>query len=319
MVTLVAFERGARLPSKILLMGAAQAGKTSIREVVFKGVDPTTLKTKPTIQFETQLKELAQTPIALWDAGGQKSYLDEFMGPMAKTMFSNVVGLLWIVDVAAEDALSRSKFYFDLALKNLQEYSPDSKVFCFLHKTDLRQEYNDENSAKLEELVTFFRNENFPEIRFHPTNIFDKSVFIAMADVLANSVALDTASLMDYLGVFVDEDISGVSIFTEEGLPLFQEGEMKNVVLVSANLWLAVADRIVGELDDTDSMQAQMVISEKFIFIFKHLEKSLLLAAVAKKKAPLQYVVVRTDQLAEELNTALREGKTLDELSEGTA
>ncbi|MHA2499892.1 MAG: hypothetical protein ACXAEL_10035, partial [Candidatus Hodarchaeales archaeon] len=33
-------------------MGSAQAGKTSIKEVVFGGLDPKTLKTKPTIQFE---------------------------------------------------------------------------------------------------------------------------------------------------------------------------------------------------------------------------------------------------------------------------
>ena len=114
------------------------------------------------------------------------------------------------------------------------------------------------------------------------------------------------ASWKDDLYEFVDEEISGVSIFTEDGLPLLQKGDMQDIVLISANLWLSTADRIVGELDTTDKMDAQLVLSEKYVFIFKHLEKSLLLAAVAKKTSPLEYVVVRTTALAEQLNKALR-------------
>ncbi|MFX0115113.1 MAG: ADP-ribosylation factor-like protein [Candidatus Hodarchaeota archaeon] len=310
----MASERGMQIPTKILLMGTAKAGKTSIKVVVFGGLDPKNIKTRPTIQYETQLKELLHTPLAVWDAGGQKTYLDEFMGPLAKNMFSRVTAMIWVVDIAAEDALSRSKFYFDLALDNLRKHSPHAKVFCFLHKMDLRPDY-EEIPSKLEDLVTFFRNEQFPEARFHSTNIFDKSIYIAVADVLTHSVLDDSAPLKDHLDHFVDQDISGVSIFTEEGLPLFQEGDMQNVVLVSANLWLAASDRIIGELDSSDKMDAQLVISDKYIMVFKHLEKSLLLAAVAKKTAPLQYVVVRTKGLAEELNKAIREGAGLGELS----
>ena len=68
-------------------------------------------------------------------------------------MFSSVVALIWVVDVSAEDELSRSKFYFDLALENLRQNSPDAQVFCFLHKSDLRDSYFD-----YENLVTFFQN-----------------------------------------------------------------------------------------------------------------------------------------------------------------
>jgi len=306
-------KRASHVPSKILLMGIAQAGKTSIKQVVFEGLNPENLRTRPTIEFETHLQELAQTPFAVWDTGGQKSYLDAFMGPMSKAMFSNVIALIWVADIAAEDTLSRSKFYFDLALDHLRKLSPDAKVFVFLHKADLRPDYKD-NGNKLEDVVTFFRNKRFTETSFHLTSVFDKTIYIAMAEVLSNAVVIEAESLKDHLDEFIDEDISGVSIFTEEGLPLFQEGEMKNVVLISANLWLAVAERIVGELDATDALDAQLVISEKYVFVFKHLEKSLLLAAVAKRTAPLQYVVVRTKGLADELNKVLLEGKGLDAL-----
>lgn len=311
----MAFEEGMRIPSKILLMGTAKAGKTSIKKVVFQGVNPRELKTRPTIQYETQLKELVHTPFAIWDAGGQKTYLDEFMGPLAKNMFTHVSALIWVVDISisAEDTLSRSKFYLDLALDHLKKRSPLAKVFCFLHKADLRPEYQNDLS-QIEDLVTFFRNERFPDAHFHTTNIYDKSIYIAVADVLTNTLLDETAPLKDHLDHFVDEDISGLSIFTEEGLPLWQTGEMENVVLVSANLWLAAVDRIVGELDPSDKMDAQLVLSEKFVLVFKHLEGSLLLAAVAKKTAPLEYVVVRTKGLAEELNRALLAGKEVGDL-----
>ncbi|MHA2270333.1 MAG: ADP-ribosylation factor-like protein [Candidatus Hodarchaeales archaeon] len=310
----MASELGMRIPSKILLMGSAQAGKTSIKEVVFGGLDPKTLKTKPTIQFEATLKEVIHTPFALWDAGGQKTYMEQFFGPMSKTMFSNVSALVWVVDVAAEDGWSRSKFYLDMALDNLKKHSPLARSFCFFHKIDLRPDYQ-EDGSKVEDLLTFFRNETFPDTRFHTTSLFDKSIYMAIADVLSNAVLDESTPLKDHLDHFVDEDISGVSIFTEEGLPLFQEGDLQNIVLVSANLWLAASDRIVGELDSSDKLSEQLVISDKFVLVFKHLEKSLLLAAVAKKTAPLQYVVVRTKGLAKELNKALLSEKGIGDIS----
>ncbi len=288
---------------KVLLMGGAEAGKTSIKNVVFTGANPETLQTKPTVQYQTDLKELANTRFTIWDTGGQKSYLDDFMGPKGKRMFSNVLALVWVVDVFAEDELSRSKFYFDLALDNLRKFSPDSKTYCFFHKSDLRKDFDYDN------LKIFFENVRFPDSRFHVTSIYDKSVFIAVADVLSNAVVTSsTKSLEGRLEGFVDDEITGVSIFTDEGLPLFEKGDMQNVVMVSANLWLGVADRIVAEFGTSDSMKAQIILSENYIFVFIHLEKSLLLGTVAKSTTPIQYVITRTEELASTLNEAIISG-----------
>lgn len=294
-------------------MGGAEAGKSSIRKVVFEGRNPQNIKTKPTIQFETYLKELGTTRFAIWDTGGQTSYLDEYVEKGSR-MFGNVVALIWVVDIAAEDEISRSKFYFDLALENLRQNSPEAKVFCFLHKSDLRETYFD-----YENLVNFFQNSRFPDIRFHVTSIYEKSVFLALTDVLSNAVITrSTRSLQFLLNDFVDEDIIGVFIFTEEGLPLFEKVEkesLQQMVFVSANLWLGTAERFISELDTADMMDAQLMLSKKHVIVLHHLDGSLLLASIAKRATPIDYIINRTESLAQRFNDAIKNGEELITLS----
>ena len=87
---------------KIVLMGLSNAGKTCIYERVFEGKKPWELmKSTATkgINYKNYDVGTISKPM-IWDLGGQQQYLDEYHGPLKKSIFQRASVLLYVVDAS---------------------------------------------------------------------------------------------------------------------------------------------------------------------------------------------------------------------------
>ena len=89
------------IDSKILVMGLARAGKSSILKVVVEGVDPKdTTDYKATLHYEKRDEYIYKGEhISIFDLGGQIGFLDHLTkDDITKFLFTNVLGFIFVVD-----------------------------------------------------------------------------------------------------------------------------------------------------------------------------------------------------------------------------
>ncbi len=167
---------------KIILMGLSNAGKTCIYERVFEGKKPNELlqsaATKGISYREYDLGK-AGTPM-IWDLGGQKQYLDEYHGPMKEAIFQKASTLLYVVDVLDTERYEAARGEFEWATNQMLAKNPNATLHIFLHKIDLVQ--NKDEVVK--QLVSFFSQATSHRIFFHPTSIFDETLFKAWSAII---------------------------------------------------------------------------------------------------------------------------------------
>ena len=94
----------------------------------------------PTIDYDRYEKTVLGIEFTLFNLGGQTAFLDRFIGELSEFIFSGVVSFIFSVDALEIKKLPKAKYYFDLALKKLTQYSPSASVFLFIHK-HLNEEY----------------------------------------------------------------------------------------------------------------------------------------------------------------------------------
>ena len=118
-------------------MGLTLSGKTSIRQFMQHQLDFKKYgNCQPTIDYERFRITLGDREITGFDLGGT-GFLDRFTGELSEFIFSAVKSLVFVVDSINIREVSQAKYYFDLALKRLMQYSPTARVFVFQHKVDL--------------------------------------------------------------------------------------------------------------------------------------------------------------------------------------
>lgn len=295
--------------AKLLLMGLYESGKSTIRSVVFDGKDPkdfTESSYKATINYHRDIRSLVGDEFVIFDLGGQENYLRDFVGEKAEFIFSDVRALVWVVDVNNIENVSVSNFYFDLALKNLVKFSPEAEVFCLLHKADLVLSHL--LGGILETLKEYFTAPETISCKYFATSIFDKSIFAVFSEItkLLISKSSHAVSIEAAIKEFLSEnvEISGITIYTEEGLPAFEEGSMVEKIIVPANLWLSNSERLSEEFK-TDKTLKSTVETDEYIFVFQRIKEKLLLTGLAKKVAPTQFVLLKIDQLSDTINKLL--------------
>ncbi|MFX0206669.1 MAG: ADP-ribosylation factor-like protein, partial [Candidatus Hodarchaeota archaeon] len=124
--------------NKIIMLGLAESGKTTIINVVKEGHLPNgKVPYNATVDYERNKITLFGKTLTVFDLGGQKAFLDRFMGELAEYIFTNVNTLIFIVDIVEISKLSLSKYYLDLTVDRLNRYSPNASIYVFLHKIDL--------------------------------------------------------------------------------------------------------------------------------------------------------------------------------------
>lgn len=206
---------------KILIIGLAESGKTTIIKVVTEGFKPNKKAGyTATLNYERKETTLMGKQLTLFDLGGQVAFLDRFTGDLAEFIFSDVAALIFVVDVINVAELSRAKYYFDLAIKRITSFSPSAKLYCFLHKIDLI------NQAKIADISDNMKKYLMASVKnpivFFETTVFTDSIFSSVGKIFGE--ASGATDITKELEKFVKENndvIVSAQLFSENNVPLF--------------------------------------------------------------------------------------------------
>jgi len=174
---------------KIILLGLSQAGKTSIRDVVFGGKSPEeTADYAATLNYERQVEQVADEPITVMDLGGQEVFLKRFLSSMSSFIFSNVAVLVFICDISTPDKFPASLKAFVEGTNRLEEMSDvQPAVYILLHKTDLMPDLT-QRAERMEFLMEMFQTAVVTKnITFLQTSIYDNSIHEAFKRITAEA------------------------------------------------------------------------------------------------------------------------------------
>jgi len=281
-------------------MGLGASGKSSIRSVVFEGKSPEDVKDySATINYTRSTKNIIDSAFQIFDCGGQESFISVFVGEQAEFIFSDVTILVWVVDVSNFDQVSTSKFYFDHAVSRLAEYSPGAIIFCLFHKLDLL--LPDMRDQVVETMKQYFLPVHEIEIYYRATSIFDQSIYLTVGEMIQKLILQSTKAktVSEAIQEFIQQhaELSGIAIYTDDGLPVFEEGEEAERIILPANLWLTNYDRIKTEFETVSTFKTTLE-TDDYVLVFQRIKSELLLTGIAKKVAPLQYVLVKMEQIA---------------------
>ncbi|MFX1517777.1 MAG: ADP-ribosylation factor-like protein [Promethearchaeota archaeon] len=290
-------------PAKILFMGLGASGKSSIKAIAFEGKSPVDVKKyDATINYTRLSKSVIDSAFQVLDCGGQESFLSVFLGEQAEFIFRNVSVLVWVIDVSDIDKFSTSKFYFNHAITRLKEYSPEAKIYCLCHKVDLI--LPEMRSQILETMEQYFITSEEFEIQYRTTTIHDKSIFVTIGEIIKTLIlqSLKAKSVSEAIHEFIggNVELSGIAIYSSDGLPVFEEGKLSDKIIIPANLWLTSSERLIDEFETADTFK-NVVETNDYILVFQQIKgtERLLLTGIAHKVAPLQYVLMQMDKLAE--------------------
>ena len=160
---------------RILLMGLAEAGKTTICSQIFEGQKLGEItKYDPTLNYNRfYYSGYPEKKIEVIDTGGQAPFFNIFFERNEEFIFSNIKILIWIVD-CVNYLDDKNKELFEKAINSLRKYSPNSEIYCFFHKTDLIDQGS--KTSYIENLKTDFDFGGEFKIIFFATSIFDNSL-----------------------------------------------------------------------------------------------------------------------------------------------
>ena len=175
--------------SKLLLMGLAVTGKSTITKYLIENRPPA--KDAPyhaTIDYDRHTLILGNKGITIFDTGGQTTFLDRFTGELAPFMFGGVKAFVFVINSIDIKEIQRAKYYFDLCLKCLAEYSPTARIFIFQHKDDLvPKKMKKEVRTTIEEylLAGIDPVTSKQDIIYYETSVFTPSIILAVDAVMS--------------------------------------------------------------------------------------------------------------------------------------
>jgi Ras-related GTP-binding protein A/B len=130
-------------PSKVLLMGRAGAGKTSMRSIIFANYGAKeTGRLHPTNQVEhSSFRFMGNLMLSLWDCGGQDVFMENYFESQKEHIFRNTMILIYVLSSSAlvNDSGDNQKemTYFKNTVESLKQLSPEAKIYVLVHKSDL--------------------------------------------------------------------------------------------------------------------------------------------------------------------------------------
>eukprot|EP01090_Pellita_catalonica_P019969 TRINITY_DN6948_c0_g1_i1.p1 TRINITY_DN6948_c0_g1~~TRINITY_DN6948_c0_g1_i1.p1 ORF type:complete len:317 (-),score=37.80 TRINITY_DN6948_c0_g1_i1:8-928(-) len=168
---------------KVLLMGRSCSGKTSMRSIIFANyVARNTQRLAATMNVEhSHVRFLGNLALNLWDCGGQKRFMDDYLNSQRNHIFQDVSVLIYVFDAGRD--LEEDIEHFKSCIEAITENSSKAKVFSLIHKMDLipveqRDQLFKERSAILQEIVGDL------ELVCFPTSIWDETLYRAWSSIV---------------------------------------------------------------------------------------------------------------------------------------
>ncbi len=298
--------------NKILILGLQASGKTTIVNAVTEGHIPTEEEEYlPTIDYERKKIMIAGQEIVIFDMGGQISFLDRFTDGLSDLIFTGVKALIFVVDSVKVKELEQAKYYLDVSLAKLNEYSPTAFAYLFQHKTDLIPENLKEEVRKT---ISDHLLVNLPlHVRYYETSVFSSSIFNAMGDVFAQTYGV-TESLKPLVETFIQHnDAEMAQLFTKAGVPLIQLENIVKFEHVALADVRTVFDAVVQKLaNSADQISSSAFFeSNNRVFIVKFIESGLVIFLGFHKDQLRE----KHEQLPSLLSKVLMFSSQLEELS----
>jgi len=264
--------------SKVLILGLAESGKSTIIKVVNEGKIPSKdERYLPTIDYERNLKVVAGTEVTIFDLGGQTSFLDRFTGELSEFIFSNVNSLVFVVDSIKIADIQRSKYYLDLAVKKLSQFSPEATLFIFQHKADLIPK---KMKQEVRKTIEDYLGSGIPkQIKYYETSVFSDSIFKAMGEVYADASGA-RKTLRPLLETFIQHNMADMAqIFTKEGAPLTKVEKVSKFEHINLYEVREFFDAVINRLADSDinSATSTLLESDQRVFVIRFMENGLAL------------------------------------------
>ncbi len=171
-------ELSSHMGYKILLAGLSEAGKTSIKRIFFYKHQTTDVENLPaTIDYERKSMSISNTLVTIVDLGGQQVFIKRFLDKISPFIFSSVHILIFVIDVAARSTRNDAIKYFRSCVELLQQYSPNARLFVFLHKNDLVRLSPNYESIH-EQLKEQFQLQSPQKLAFLRTTIYDPKTIV---------------------------------------------------------------------------------------------------------------------------------------------
>ncbi|CAK9299022.1 unnamed protein product [Gordionus sp. m RMFG-2023] len=198
------------MKKKVLLMGKSGAGKTSMRSIIFANyIARDTRRIGATIDVEhSHVRFLGNLVLSLWDCGGQEAFMENYFASQRESIFSDVEVLIYVFDVESRDK-EKDLHYYQTCLEAIHQNSPDTKVFCLIHKMDLIK------TGPEGKLKTFLEKSEELAIRSKPfeavcfsTSIWDESLYKAWSAIVYNLIpnVSDIESSLRNFATIIDAD-----------------------------------------------------------------------------------------------------------------
>eukprot|EP01103_Thecamoeba_quadrilineata_P010340 TRINITY_DN2202_c0_g1_i1.p1 TRINITY_DN2202_c0_g1~~TRINITY_DN2202_c0_g1_i1.p1 ORF type:complete len:314 (-),score=46.06 TRINITY_DN2202_c0_g1_i1:84-947(-) len=136
-----------------------------------------------TIEVEaSHIRFLGNLTLHLWDCGGQDHFMENYFTNQRDNIFRSVAVLIYVFDVESKEPQKDIRD-FQNCIDALMQHSPDSKIFCLIHKMDLLTEEQGERvfqrkEHELSEIVPTQR------ATFFKTSIWDETLYLAWSSIV---------------------------------------------------------------------------------------------------------------------------------------
>ena len=227
---------------KVLLMGKAHSGKTSMRSIIFANyLARDTTRLSPTLDVEHHhVRFLGDLVLNLWDCGGQDAFYESYFERDRETIFRSVELLIYVFDIESETP-EKDFDHFCGVLEAIEENSPDARIFVLVHKMDLVAE--EDREAILEDRKRLIGDSctacGVQHFQCFGTSIWDETLYKAWSEIVTNLIPNITL-LETHLNKFCNAcDADEVVLFERATFLVIAHAEIKseddNSVSVSAD------------------------------------------------------------------------------------
>eukprot|EP01068_Selenidium_serpulae_P013564 Selendium_serpulae@DN5977_c0_g1_i2.p1 len=198
---------------KVLLMGRAGAGKTSMRSIIFANYYPAdTQRLTATNNIEhSHLRFLGNLMVHLWDCGGQDTFMQNYFESQKERIFDNAEVLIYVLE-ARREVLSDMQHspeyqkdleYFKSACSSLRQVARKAKLFYLIHKMDIIEKKEDRDK-----LIHFYLKDlqavtEQLDASCFTTTIWDETLFEAWSTI-AHSLVPNIDQIKRQLDAFCD-------------------------------------------------------------------------------------------------------------------
>jgi len=190
---------------KVLLMGAANVGKSSMKSVIFADCQPIETQVfAATHNIDNQsITLLSDLKLSLWDCGGQNIYFESYINRDKDLVFRNVACLIFVLELVVdewqgadeEEALIRLSMTPQITslikcLNASEEGTTGKGVYILLHKTDLLSPNNRCRILRKWKDTVFdmLKDHSVGRSSIYTTSIWDETLYIAWSSIVQSLI-----------------------------------------------------------------------------------------------------------------------------------